>query len=88
LGAAAEAVSLVAENGLNILSAKYKQIQAISDATVPVCYLAKTKQLATYQQPEAVLYPFGLNQSQKTAYEKPTDPYALFCPMGLISPRF
>lgn len=65
----AEAVSLVAEDGLNILSAQYKRIQAVSDETVLACYLDETKQPATHQLPEAVLYPFGLNQSQKTAVE-------------------
>ena len=65
----AAAVSLVAEGGLNILSAQYERIQSVSDATVLSCYLDSSKKPATQALPEAVIYPFGLNQSQKTAVE-------------------
>ena len=65
----AAAVSLVAEGGLNILNAQYERIQSVSDATVLSCYLDSSKKPAVRALPEAVIYPFGLNQSQKTAVE-------------------
>ena len=65
----AAAVSLVAEGGLNILSAQYERIKSVSDATVLSCYLDSSKLPAARALPEAIIYPFGLNQSQKTAVE-------------------
>ena len=65
----ASAVSLVAESGLNILSAQYERIKSVSDATVLSCYLDSSKKPAVRTLPETVIYPFGLNQSQKTAVE-------------------
>ena len=65
----AAAVSLVAEGGLNILSAQYERIKSVSDATVLSCYLDSSKKPEVRALPEAVIYPFGLNQSQKTAVE-------------------
>ena len=65
----ATAVSLVAEGGLNILSAQYERIKSVSDATVLSCYLDASKKPAARALPESIIYPFGLNQSQKTAVE-------------------
>ena len=65
----AAAVSLVAEGGFNILSAQYERIKSVSDATVLSCYLDSSKKPATWTLPETIIYPFGLNQSQKTAVE-------------------
>lgn len=65
----AAAVSLVAEGGLNILGSQYERIKSVSDTTVLSCYLDSSKQPAVRALPEAVIYPFGLNQSQKTAVE-------------------
>ena len=65
----AEAVSLVAEGGLNILSAQYERTKSVSDEAVLSCYLDPSKKPAVRALPEAVIYPFGLNQSQKTAVE-------------------
>ena len=65
----AEAVSLVAECGLNILSAQYERTKSVSDEAVLSCYLDHSKKPAVRALPEAVIYPFGLNQSQKTAVE-------------------
>ena len=65
----AEAVSLVAENGLNILSKQYEKIQHVSEDTVLSCYLNPSKRPQTRPLPETVIYPFGLNQSQKIAVE-------------------
>ena len=65
----AAAVSLVAEGGINILSAQYERVKSVSDATVLSCYLNPSKKPAERALPGAVIYPFGLNQSQKTAVE-------------------
>ena len=65
----AAAVSLVAEGGFNILSAQYERIKSVSDATVLSCYLDSSPKPVMRTLPEAVIYPFGLNQSQKTAVE-------------------
>lgn len=65
----AAAVSLVAEGGLNILSTQYERIKSVSDATVLSCYLNFSKKPAARALPETVIYPFGLNQSQKIAVE-------------------
>ena len=65
----AAAVSLVAEGGLNILSAQYERIKSVSDVTVLSYYLDSSKKPTVRALPEAVIYPFGLNQSQKTAVE-------------------
>ena len=65
----AAAVSLVAEGGLNILSGQYERIKSVSDVTVLSCYLDSSQKPAVRALPEAVIYPFGLNQSQKTAVE-------------------
>lgn len=65
----AAAVSLVAEGGLNILSAQYERTKSVSDTAVLSCYLDLSKKPAARALPEAVIFPFGLNQSQKTAVE-------------------
>lgn len=65
----AEAVSLVVGNDLNILSKQYERIQTVSEETVLACYLEPNKQPKTLPLPETVIYPFGLNQSQKIAVE-------------------
>ena len=61
----AAAISLVAENGINILSMQYDKIRQVSEDTVLASYLAPQKEVKVPQMPEAVIYPFGLNQSQK-----------------------
>lgn len=65
----ATAVSLVAEGGFNILRAQYEWIKNVSDATVLSCYLDSSKKPTVRALPETVIYPFGFNQSQKTAIE-------------------
>lgn len=65
----AKAVGLVAENGQNILELQYERCKAVSDKTVLACYLDSHKKPAKRVPPETVIYPFGLNQSQKTAVE-------------------
>ena len=66
----AAAISLVAENGINILSMQYDKIKQVSENTVLASYLAPQKEVKAPQMPEAVIYPFGLNQSQKLAVER------------------
>lgn len=65
----AEVVSLVAENGQNILQMQYERCKTINDAAVLPCDLDFSQKPAARALPEAVIYPFGLNQSQKTAVE-------------------
>nr|WP_302305411.1 AAA domain-containing protein [Ruthenibacterium lactatiformans] len=66
----AAVISLVAENGLNILSMQYDKIKQVSEDTVLASYLAPQKDIKAPRMPEMVIYPFGLNQSQKLAVER------------------
>lgn len=66
----AGAISLVTENGSNILGMQYDRIQKISNETVLSSYLAPQKEITAPQSPETIIYPFGLNQSQKLAVER------------------
>lgn len=77
-GETAAAVSLVADD-FNILDSQYKTVQSVSPDTVLAKYLVPEAELETYPLPEPVLYPFGLNQSQKTAVER-----ALTSQVGII----
>lgn len=65
----AAAISLEVE-GINILSMQYDKIKQVSEDTVLASYLAPRKEVRAPQMPEAVIYPFGLNQSQKLAVER------------------
>lgn len=65
----AAAISLEVE-GINILSMQYDKIKQVSENTVLASYLAPQKEVKAPQMPEAVIYPFGLNQSQKLAVER------------------
>ena len=62
----AAAISLEVE-GINILSMQYDKIKQVSEDTVLASYLAPQKDVKMPQMPKAVIYPFGLNQSQKLA---------------------
>ncbi len=66
----AEAISLVSDNGLNILSMQYDKITAVEDGTVLAKYLDPKKLPEPRTKPKPLIYPFGLNQSQKTAVER------------------
>ena len=66
----AAAISLVAENGINILSMQYDKIQQVSEDAVLASYLAPQKEVKAPRMPETIIYPFGLNQSQKLAVER------------------
>ena len=65
----AAAISLEVE-GINILSMQYDKIKQVSEDTVLASYLAPQKDVKMPQMPKAVIYPFGLNQSQKLAVER------------------
>lgn len=66
----AAAVSLTTESGLNILSMQYDRIQQVGNDTVLACYLDPKADASSPETPSTILYPFGLNQSQKTAVER------------------
>ena len=66
----AAAISLVTDNGINILKMQYDKIQQLSENTVLASYLAPQKETEAPRRPAAVIYPFGLNQSQKLAVER------------------
>lgn len=66
----AASISLVAENGFNILSAQYDRIHQISGNTVLASYLDPQMEIRAPRMPDVVIYPFGLNQSQKLAVER------------------
>ena len=65
----AAAISLEVE-GINILSMQYDKIKQVSEDTVLASYLAPQKEVKVPQMPEAVIYPFGMNRSQKLAVER------------------
>lgn len=66
----ASAVGLMTENGVNILSMQYDMVKKVSAETVLADYLDPEKEREAPEMPPAVIYPFGLNQSQKTAVER------------------
>ena len=65
----ASAISLVTDNGINILSKQYDKIEAVEDSTVLSRYLNPDLPIEQRKRPEVLIYPFGLNQSQKIAVE-------------------
>ena len=65
----AAAVSLVTNNGINILSRQYDKITAVDDCTVLSRYLNPNLPIEPRSKQEPLIFPFGLNQSQKTAVE-------------------
>lgn len=65
----AYAVSLVQDNGVNILGRQYEKISSVSNETVLASYLNEEKEPEERKSPHLIIYPFGLNQSQKKAVE-------------------
>lgn len=65
----AETVSLVTDNGINILSRQYQKITSIQGDTVLASYLESSKEPQKRDVTSTLIYPFGLNQSQKKAVE-------------------
>jgi primosomal protein N' len=65
----ARSISLVTENGINILSRQYEKITAVSEDTALASYINQAVSPQKRIMPPVLIYPFGLNQSQKTAVE-------------------
>lgn len=65
----AETVSLVTDNGINILSRQYQKITSVQGDTVLASYLESSKEPQKRDVTSTLIYPFGLNQSQKKAVE-------------------
>lgn len=65
----AETVSLVTDNGINILSRQYQKITSVQGDTVLASYLEPSKEPQKRNVTSTLIYPFGLNRSQKKAVE-------------------
>ena len=65
----ASAISLKTDNGINILEQQYQRIQSVEDTTVLAKYLDPSSPVETRNDNQSLIYPFGLNQSQKKAVE-------------------
>ncbi len=65
----AETVSLVTDNGINILSRQYQKITSVQGDTVLASYFEPSKEPQKRNVMSTLIYPFGLNQSQKKAVE-------------------
>lgn len=55
---------------LNLLEQQYKLVDDMRDNVPLAQYLGRKEKLAKYQLPHTVIYPFGINASQKTAVER------------------
>lgn len=64
----ARAIGISSENG-NLLHAQYERINTISDETVLSCYLNPNRNPKKITPPKELLYPFGINESQKKAVQ-------------------
>ena len=65
----ATAVSLKTENGINILKLQYDKISAVDDCTVLSRFLKPSLPVEKRNRTVPLIFPFGLNQSQKVAVE-------------------
>ena len=65
----ASAISLKTDNGINILEQQYQRIQSVEDTTVLAKYLDPSSPVEIRNECQSLIYPFGLNQSQKKAVE-------------------
>ena len=65
----ATAVSLKTENGINILKHQYEKITAVEEDSVLSQYLNPNIPIEQRTLTTPLIYPFGLNQSQKIAVE-------------------
>ena len=65
----ASAISLKTDNGINILEQQYQRIQTVEDSTVLAKYLDSSNPVEIRNDSQSLIYPFGLNQSQKKAVE-------------------
>ena len=62
-------LSLKTDGGINILQLQYDRISVIPECTVLARYLNPRLPARTVEKPAELIYPFGLNQSQKRAVE-------------------
>lgn len=65
----AKAISLKSDTGFNILETQYNHISAVDDSTVLGKYLNPKSPMRQACHSNTLIYPFGINQSQKTAVE-------------------
>jgi len=65
----ASVVSLKTDDGYNVLKHQYNGIRRIDKSSILDSYLNKTKPIR-YQNIKTLIYPFGINESQKDAVEK------------------
>ena len=65
----ARAISLKTDNDINILDLQYNKISAVEETTVLAKYLDTGNPVETRNENHDLIYPFGLNQSQKKAVE-------------------
>ena len=65
----ASAISLVTDNCINILERQYQKITAVSEETVLAKYLSGQQPVSRKPEFDTLIFPFGLNQSQKQAVE-------------------
>lgn len=65
----ATAVSLITDNDINILKLQYDKITAVDDSTVLSRYLNSSLPVEKRNIDAPLIFPFGLNQSQKVAVE-------------------
>lgn len=65
----ASTLSLKTDNGINILQQQYNKISAVAETTVLAKYLDLGNPVSIRKDNRALIYPFGLNQSQKKAIE-------------------
>lgn len=65
----ATAVSLKTENGINILKLQYDKISAVDDCTALSRFLKPSLPVEKRSRTAPLIFPFGLNQSQKVAVE-------------------
>lgn len=65
----AKAIGLRNENGDNILEGQYNRIQAVEESTVLAKYLNPKNSIEKKGNSVPLIYPFGINQSQKAAVE-------------------
>ena len=65
----ATAVSLKSENGVNILKLQYDKITSVDDCTVLSRFLKPSLPVEKRSRTVPLIFPFGLNQSQKVAVE-------------------
>lgn len=65
----ATAVSLKAENSINILELQYNRITAVDDCTVLSRFFTPSLPVEKRNPTVPLIFPFGINQSQKAAVE-------------------